>query len=168
MFSWTILPLNKAISICQNSATFTPEKMFSLSGSGFLILVFFLNPLLLLPPVLRISILLIISPPPTEPLFIPLIQKVCLPLSPQLPLTLQLYLLSQNLSLYPGLQTHSMQTRSKFGLHNPIIHPSSCLSHTEPFSVKQVMDSPICVSAIKQEYDVLIKTLGIWFLYPQI
>jgi len=35
------------------------------------------------------------------------------------------------------INTHPMQTRSKSGIHNPRLHPSLFLTHSEPKSVKQ-------------------------------
>jgi len=50
-----------------------------------------------------------------------------------------------------------MQTRSKSGIHNPRLHPSLFLTHSEPKSVKQALANDDWVSAMQQEYDALMK-----------
>ena len=37
------------------------------------------------------------------------------------------------------VNTHPMQTRSKSGIHNPRLHPSLFLTHSEPKTVKQAL-----------------------------
>ena len=37
------------------------------------------------------------------------------------------------------INTHPMQTRSKSGIHNPKLHPSLFLTHSEPKTVKQAL-----------------------------
>nr|KYP31309.1 Retrovirus-related Pol polyprotein from transposon TNT 1-94 [Cajanus cajan] len=49
-----------------------------------------------------------------------------------------------------------MQTRSKSGFHNPRIHPSLFLAHSEPKTVKQALADPNWFSAMQQEYNALM------------
>jgi len=50
-----------------------------------------------------------------------------------------------------------MQTRSKFGIHNPKLHPSLFLTHSDPKTVKQALANHDWLSAMQQEYDALMK-----------
>ena len=55
------------------------------------------------------------------------------------------------------VNTHPMQTRSKFGIHNPRLHPSPFLTHFEPKTVKQALASKDWLIAMQHEYDPLLK-----------
>ena len=50
-----------------------------------------------------------------------------------------------------------MQTRSKFGIHNPRLHPSLFLTHSEPKTVKEALANDDWLSTMQQEYDALMK-----------
>jgi len=50
-----------------------------------------------------------------------------------------------------------MQTRSKSSIHNPRLHPSLFLTHSEPKTVKQVLTNKDWFIAMQQEYDALLK-----------
>jgi len=50
-----------------------------------------------------------------------------------------------------------MQTRSKYGIHNPRLHPSLFLTHSEPKTVKQALANKDWLIAMQQEYDALLK-----------
>ena len=50
-----------------------------------------------------------------------------------------------------------MQIRSKSGIHNPRLHLSLFLTHSEPKTVKQALTNDYWLSAIQQEYDALMK-----------
>nr|KYP50090.1 Retrovirus-related Pol polyprotein from transposon TNT 1-94 [Cajanus cajan] len=54
------------------------------------------------------------------------------------------------------INNHPMQTRSKFGFHNPRLHPSLFLAHSEPKNVKQALADPNWFSAMQQEYNALM------------
>nr|KYP67039.1 Retrovirus-related Pol polyprotein from transposon TNT 1-94 [Cajanus cajan] len=54
------------------------------------------------------------------------------------------------------INNHPMQTRSKSGFHNPRIHPSLFLAHSEPKTVKQALADPNWFSAMQQEYNALM------------
>ena len=58
-----------------------------------------------------------------------------------------------------------MQTRSKFGIHNPKLHPSLFLTHSDPKTVKQALANHDWLSAMQQEYDALMKN-NTWDLVP--
>ena len=58
-----------------------------------------------------------------------------------------------------------MQTRSKFGIHQPRLHPSLFLAHCEPKTVKQALADPQWFDAMKQEYDTLLNNKT-WDLVP--
>ena len=55
------------------------------------------------------------------------------------------------------VNTHPMQTRSKSGIHNPRLHPSLFLTHSEPKTVKQALENKDWLIAMQQEYDALLK-----------
>jgi len=63
------------------------------------------------------------------------------------------------------VNTHPIQTRSKFGIHNPRLHPSLFLTHSEPKNVKQALANADCLTAMRQEYDALLKNRT-WNLVP--
>ena len=42
----------------------------------------------------------------------------------------------------PSQNVHLMQTRSKYGIHQPRLHPSLFLAHCEPNTVKQALTDP--------------------------
>ena len=46
---------------------------------------------------------------------------------------------------------HPMQTRSKSRKHNPRLHPSLFLTHSEPISVKQALESSEWFAAMQEE-----------------
>ena len=50
-----------------------------------------------------------------------------------------------------------MQTRSKSGIHNPRLHPSLFLTHSEPKTVKQALANKDWLTTMQQEYDALLK-----------
>ena len=54
------------------------------------------------------------------------------------------------LTLIP-INTHPMQTRSKSGIHNARLHPSLFLTHSEPKSVKQTLESSEWFAAMQEE-----------------
>ena len=56
------------------------------------------------------------------------------------------------------VNTHPMQTRSKSGIHNPRLHPSLFLAHSEPKNVKQALKNSDWFAAMQQEYGALLKT----------
>jgi len=58
-----------------------------------------------------------------------------------------------------------MLTRSKKGIVQPRLHPTLLLSHVEPASYKQALADPHWFSAMKNEYDALIRN-NIWSLVP--
>ena len=58
-----------------------------------------------------------------------------------------------------------MQTRSKFRIHQPRLHPSLFLAHCEPKTVKQALTDPQWFVAIKQEYEALLNNKT-WDLVP--
>ena len=51
-----------------------------------------------------------------------------------------------------------MQTRSKSGIHNPRLHPTLFLTHSEPKIVKQALENANWLAAMQQEYDALLKS----------
>ena len=55
------------------------------------------------------------------------------------------------------VDTHLMQTRSKFGIHNPRLHPSLFLTHSKPKTMKQALENADSLAAMQQEYDALLK-----------
>jgi len=58
-----------------------------------------------------------------------------------------------------------MQTRSKSGIHNPRLHPSLFLTHSEPKSVKQALESSKWFAAMQKEYNDLLRNRT-WDLVP--
>ena len=50
-----------------------------------------------------------------------------------------------------------MQTRSKSGIHNPRLHPTLFLTHSEPKTMKQALANKDWLIAMQQEYDALLK-----------
>ena len=58
-----------------------------------------------------------------------------------------------------------MQTRSKSRIHNPWLHPSLFLTHSEPKTVKQALANSDWLTAMQQEYDALLKNKT-WDLVP--
>ena len=56
-----------------------------------------------------------------------------------------------------SINTHPMQTRSKSGIHNPRLHPSLFLTHFEPKSVKQALESSEWFAVMQEEYNALTK-----------
>ena len=58
-----------------------------------------------------------------------------------------------------------MQTRSKFGIHNPRLPPSLFLTHSEPKSVKQALESSEWFAAMQEEYNALLRNRT-WDLVP--
>jgi len=63
------------------------------------------------------------------------------------------------------VNTHPMQTRSKSEIHNPRLHPSLFLTHSEPKTVKQALENADWLAAMQQEYDALLK-IKTWDLVP--
>jgi len=63
------------------------------------------------------------------------------------------------------VNTHPMQTRSKSGIHNPTLHPSLFLAHSEPKTVKQALENSDWFAAMQEEYDALLKNRT-WDLVP--
>ena len=55
------------------------------------------------------------------------------------------------------VNTHPMQTRSKYRIHNPRLHPCLFLTHFEPKTVKQALENADWLAAMQQEYDALLK-----------
>ena len=53
--------------------------------------------------------------------------------------------------------THPMQTRFKFGIQNPRLHPSLFLTHSKPKTMKQALENADWRVAMQQEYDALLK-----------
>ena len=66
---------------------------------------------------------------------------------------------------YIPVNTHPMQTRSKSGIHNPRLHPSLFLAHSEPKTVTQALKNSDWFAAMQQEYDALLKNRT-WDLVP--
>ena len=66
---------------------------------------------------------------------------------------------SESISIpnYVPVNTHPMQTRSKSGIHNPRLHPSLFLTHSEPKTVKQALANEDWLTAMRQEYNALLK-----------
>jgi len=58
-----------------------------------------------------------------------------------------------------------MITRSKNGIVQPRLHPTLLLSHVEPTSYKQALADPNWFTAMKNEYDALIRN-NTWSLVP--
>jgi len=63
------------------------------------------------------------------------------------------------------VNTHPMQTRSKYRIHNPRLHPCLFLTHFEPKTVKQALENADWLAAMQQEYDALLKNKT-WDLVP--
>ena len=63
------------------------------------------------------------------------------------------------------INTHPMQTRSKSGIHNPRLHPSLFLTHSEPKSIKQALESSEWFAAMQKEYNALMRNRT-WDLVP--
>jgi len=59
-------------------------------------------------------------------------------------------------TLTSAINTHTMQTSSKYGIFQHQIHLSLLLSHFEPTSVKQVVKDKNWQAAMQQEFDALI------------
>ena len=65
--------------------------------------------------------------------------------------------LSISVPNFVPVNTHPMKTRSKFGIHNPRLHTSLFLTHFEPKTVKQALANANWLTAMRQEYDALLK-----------
>nr|KYP44909.1 hypothetical protein KK1_033590 [Cajanus cajan] len=63
------------------------------------------------------------------------------------------------------INNNPMQTCSKYGFHNPWLHPSLFLAHSEPKNVKQALVGPNWLSAMQQEYISFIHN-HTWDLVP--
>jgi len=55
------------------------------------------------------------------------------------------------------VNTHPMQTRSKSEIHNPRLHPSLFLGHSEPKTIKQALENSNWFAAMQEECDALLK-----------
>lgn len=64
-----------------------------------------------------------------------------------------------------GTNSHLMITRAKDGNVCPRLHSTLLLAHAELKSVKQAMADPTWLTAMKAEFDALIKN-GTWSLDP--
>ena len=57
----------------------------------------------------------------------------------------------------PSSRPPNTHPRSKSGIHLPRVNPSLLLTHSEPKNVKQALTDPNWLSAMKLEYEALIK-----------
>lgn len=63
------------------------------------------------------------------------------------------------------INSHTMQTRAKFGFSQPKLEPRLLLTHTEPKTVKQALADLQWKAAMQAEYDALIYN-NTWTLVP--
>ena len=70
-----------------------------------------------------------------------------------------------SIPVLPSQNVHPMQTRSKFGIHQPRLHPSLFLAHCEPKTDKQALADHQWFVAMKQEYEALVNNKT-WDLVP--